>query len=242
MKKSYNSLVDSTADKIKNYIKQNPDLQTGSRIPNEETLSKMFNVSRTSVREAVKLLTAANILEIRRGVGTFIKDSSGVSSSLFDLVYLSDKKQDLSDSLTIRYILEPEIARLAAINASEADLENIQKFEILCRERIEQQQLFDDLDSKFHEAVAIASHNLMFVHLTPLLHQSISIINRSATDELVIKAFRDNATIYHKKITDCIINRDTEGAYLHSKFHVYNAIKLVGAKVPPTTTNSFLGN
>ena len=223
----YVSLAEETAEKLKNMILEEGVYSPGEQLPNESSLANKLSVSRTSIREAVKILIASNILEIRRGVGTFVKDNPGAASNLFDMLYLSDKKTDLKDSLHLRLILEPAMIKSTIECASEEEIEEILSAERKCYNDIINNKTFNESDKKFHEAIAKASHNKIFEQLTPLLHQSITIINYSMKDEKIIDSFKENAVVYHKKIAECIKNKDCVGAEIYSKIHVYNAIKIM---------------
>ena len=226
----YISLAEETAEKLKRMILDDKIYKPGERLPNESGLSEILQVSRTSIREAVKILIAGNILEIRRGVGTFVKENPGMASNLFDMIYLSDKKQDLCDSLKIRLILEPALVKSAIDLMTEDEFEKICYYEEQCRISASNLENFYEYDAKFHEALAAASHNEIFEQLTPLLHQSITIISHSIKDESVIQAFRENAVVYHEKIKNAIKNKDYVGVEVYSKIHVYNAMKIMNLK------------
>lgn len=223
----YISLAEETAEKLKEMILVNKTYSPGDRLPNEAQLSEMLKVSRTSIREAVKILIAGNILEIKRGIGTFVKENPGSSSNLFDMIYLSDKKQDLKDSLNLRLILEPAMIKNTIDMVTKSEFEKIAYYEEKCRDECLVGNKYFEYDVKFHEAVAAASHNKIFEQLTPFLHQSITIIGKSMKDENIVNAFRENAVIYHKKIMDCIKEKDYLGAEIYSRIHVYNAIKIM---------------
>ncbi len=225
--RKYVSLSEETAEKLKHMILDEGIYSPGQKLPNESDLSKELSVSRTSIREAVKILISGNILEIRRGVGTFVKENPGAASNLFDMLYLSDKKETLKESLNIRLILEPAMIKQTIEFATEEEIEKIFEAEMKCREDILNGKLFMESDKLFHEAIARASHNKIFEQLMPLLHQSITIINYSMKDEKIKDDFKENAVIYHKKIAECIKNKDYVGAEIYSKTHVYNAIKIM---------------
>ena len=96
----------------------------GSQIPSEGELSDQFDVSRTTIREAVKSLCARNVLEIRRGVGTFVKHEPGVADDPFGLRFINihDTVRDLAE---FSYMVQPMFAALAAMcgaAAAKADM------------------------------------------------------------------------------------------------------------------------
>ena len=132
--RKYVSLSEETAEKLKHMILDEGIYSPGQKLPNESDLSKELSVSRTSIREAVKILISGNILEIRRGVGTFVKENPGAASNLFDMLYLSDKKEtgvfnnmfkNLVEALKIEY--KPEIDKSAELQEalSEENYPNI---------------------------------------------------------------------------------------------------------------------
>ena len=69
-------LSDKTADRIYDMIKEKDAFAPGDKLPNEIELSKILGVSRTTLREAVKILVTAGILEIKRGKGTFVSENA----------------------------------------------------------------------------------------------------------------------------------------------------------------------
>ncbi|MBR4426360.1 MAG: FadR family transcriptional regulator, partial [Spirochaetales bacterium] len=72
------SLSQKTVEKLVEHIKTS-GLKPGDRIPNETELCKALSVSRSTLREAIKILVSRNILVINRGVGTFISSTPGVT-------------------------------------------------------------------------------------------------------------------------------------------------------------------
>ena len=233
--KKYISLAEETAEHLREMIALDDTYKTGKALPSETKLSEMLNVSRTSVREAVKILIAENLLEIRRGVGTFVKSNPGTAAGKFDSLYLSNKKQDLKDSLDLRLILEPTMICRVIDNASDDELQDIYKLEKECRMYALKCEgtlstEFSKTDIEFHNALAKATHNHVYEQLTPLLHQSIPIIGKSVRDRSVTKAFLENALENHMNMVECIRNKDYTGARMYAEVHVYNAIKLMGAR------------
>ena len=230
--KKYISLAENAAENLRQMILFGDTYKPGDQLPNEAKLSEMLNVSRTSVREAVKILIAENILEIHRGVGTFVKNNIGSSSNKFDMFYMNNKKQDLKDSLQLRFIIEPAMIRSCIENATVEELNKIYEMEEKCRTAACSDNgfnsgAFSEYDLEFHKALAKATHNQVFEQLTPLLHQSISIIRKSAKDADITQALMDNAVINHKLIVECIKKKDYEGAKIYSETHVYNTCRLM---------------
>ena len=88
--------------------------------PTEKELSELLGVSRNMVREALRVLVSRNLVTIRQGAGTFLSDKAGVVDDPFGFSFVEDKEKLTADLLQIRAILEPDIAALAAENATDS--------------------------------------------------------------------------------------------------------------------------
>uniref|UniRef100_Q0HSY1 Transcriptional regulator, GntR family n=1 Tax=Shewanella sp. (strain MR-7) TaxID=60481 RepID=Q0HSY1_SHESR len=94
--------------------------KAGDKLPSERELIELFMVSRTVVREAVKILEASGLVEIRQGAmgGAFVKqvDYERLSDACRDLLTMG--KMSLPEIVQVRMLLEPQVARLAAKNCT----------------------------------------------------------------------------------------------------------------------------
>ena len=134
------------------------------RLPSERDLAEAFAVSRTVIREAMKLLEARGLIEILTGNGVFVSqpDTSVVTRSLAMYLHLQGTVQDSEFKVhELRRILEVEIAGLAAERATEAELDQL-------RQIIERMSAADHpreqvamLDLEYHITLAQATHNEM---------------------------------------------------------------------------------
>ena len=134
------------------------------RLPSERDLAEAFAVSRTVIREAMKLLEARGLIEILTGNGVFVSqpDTSIVTRSLGMYLHLQGTVQDSEFKVhELRRILEVEIAGLAAERATAAELEQL-------RQIIERMSAADQpreqvamLDLEYHITLAQATHNEM---------------------------------------------------------------------------------
>lgn len=136
----------------------------GSRLPSERELAGQFGVSRTVIREAIRALSARNLLEVRSGHGTIVRypANDSVTAPLSRLLRVGTAELDYEKVNEIRRLLEVKIASLAAERREEADLVEI--LEILDRSRTstDKPDAFAALDVGFHSALARATHNELF--------------------------------------------------------------------------------
>lgn len=176
-----NILSESVADKIKSKVITG-HYAIGERIPNENQIAEVLKVSRNTVREAIKILVSKNILEIRRGNGTYVCQNPGVSDDPFGFEFLD--KEDLFKYLfETRKILEPNIAALAAESATEEDLSEL--FNVVNKlhqqvDNFEHLGVNDEtietvlnLDMEFHHTIAKICHNPILERLTPIIHNQL---------------------------------------------------------------------
>ena len=163
------SLGEIASDKIIKLIVDD-NLKIGDRLPNEYELADKLG-------EAIKALVSRNILEIKRGSGTFIK--CGVAEDPLGLIFIKDKLKLAVDLLEIRFMIEPKIASLAAMNATEEDIKEMSR---LCDE-VEDLILRGiphmEKDIEFHTAIARSSKNLVTTSLVPIINKSISVYKQN---------------------------------------------------------------
>lgn len=144
-------------------------LQPGDRLPPERELADRFGVSRSSVREALRILELHGLVARRPGTGTVIAGGTpqGLIRSLTQLA--------LHDIIELRLIVEPAVAALAAERASPAD---ISRLEDILREQEAQIQRGETgaaADAAFHLAIAQATHNRALVRLAEALAEILAV-------------------------------------------------------------------
>ncbi|MFP3042837.1 FadR family transcriptional regulator [Treponema primitia] len=188
-KKSINFplLTEQIADQIFQFILQR-QLTGGGKIPTEFELAQLFHVGRGTVREAIKSLISRNILEIRRGKGTFVCEKPGIVDDPFGFAYTENKLQLVADLVTIRYIMEPEIALLAAISASEDEIAEMKKIQLIIGELAQDGKDYSNEDITFHTMIAKSSRNMVMPNLIPVIHYGIDLYNHSLKKYETLKA------------------------------------------------------
>lgn len=152
------SLVQEVADGITTLIKENQYVP-GDKLPNEFELAEHLNVARSTVREAVKMLVSRNVLEIRRGRGTYIADNPGLAEDPWGLSLAKDKLAVLVQLLELRSIIEPKLAMLAALRATDEEITAITEACARTEAAIKEGVPHNEHDLAFHLAIAEASHN-----------------------------------------------------------------------------------
>jgi GntR family transcriptional repressor for pyruvate dehydrogenase complex len=193
-------------------------LKLGEKLPSERELCEQFNVSRTVVREAIRTLREKGLVDIQPGRGTFITNgtSEAMRNSL-GLVFKVGQEQALTDLVQVRAILEPEIAALAAENATQANIAELQA----CIEAMD--NLFDDADKfieadqAFHLALGKATHNT----LIPLLIDPIvDLLWEQRKYIFMHTGGAKRGQYHHKRILVAVKQGDVEAARNAMKAHM----------------------
>lgn len=168
------SLVEQVVTQIEQLI-ESGHWRIGDRLPAEMQLMKEFDVSRNTLREAIRALVHAGLLETKQGSGTVVKSSSAFGVALHRQV----EKSSIMETLEVRLALEREAAQLAAMRRNDQDLEGMTESIELCKLASEKGdvQEFLKADINFHETMVKASHNRMlqglYEHITEPLQSSI---------------------------------------------------------------------
>ena len=216
-------LSQSIADTILSMITIEKRFTAGDKLPNENELSAELNVSRTTLREAIRILVAYNILEIQRGKGTFVTQKALEQEP--DLGQLSDIKVNAKDLYEMRLIFEPEAAYLAAVRGTDAEIKRILEFGERIEQEIKAGQDRTDNEHSFHKAIAQATHNEFMNQLMPILYQAIAKgVTLSAMSQ---KAVSDTVGD-HRLIMDFLEQRNAEGAKNAMRIHIMHAIRELG--------------
>lgn len=201
------------SDKIVALIKEKifaRHMETGTRLPSEIELSQDFNVSRSVVREALRILEITGLVRIRKGPtgGIFVSHlyNRPITTSLGDLIASGEITIDhLFDA---RLLIEPHIAREAALNASEEDLKELHEL-ILDSSRHQDDPAFLKKNNlRFHLLLAKASGNPLF---SILLESVFEVLIERSLDFLDLSLEKGFYQI-HKQILRLIEKKQPDAA------------------------------
>jgi DNA-binding FadR family transcriptional regulator len=185
-------LVDQVIDQLRQSVTSG-EWPVGLRIPNEAVLVDSLGVGRNTVREAVRALAHAGLLEVRQGDGTYVRATSEVSGALRRLC-----GAELRDVLEVRRGLEVEGARLAAANRTPDDLAELRSL-LARRDECRRDGRNDDFaraDAEFHLAVVRSSHNAILTELYRGLMETIT-ASVAATTEAPVEIVDHGVLLEH---------------------------------------------
>ncbi len=200
------SLVNITINKILNMIKS-MELKPNDKLPTVEELAVKFSVGRSTIREALKVLSAQNIIVVKQGSGSFISERQGLSKDPLGLEYISDDINVIFDMVTLRLIFEPEMAAMAAQFATRKDVQDIKEACYTVEKLIKEGKDYHQEDADFHAAIAKASGNGVIHKIIQVIHSSIK-KNIFMTDNGLCQ----DTIIFHRRVAKSIEYGDISGA------------------------------
>lgn len=209
----------TVAQKVRHMIVQN-QMQPGDRLPTEAELSHSFGVSRSTLREAMKILRAENVVVIRQGSGTFVSDWTGVGEDPLGL-HFTDQEHLIDNLFEARLLIDPQIAMLAVQRATPQNIRDLK--EII--DRMQETPINDEnaakLDIQFHTAVAECTHNDVLIRVIPIINESIVRSHRETSSDA--ESYRRSKRS-HRGIYEAIVNGDILTAKYMAERHVWETL------------------
>jgi GntR family transcriptional repressor for pyruvate dehydrogenase complex len=224
-------LYEQLADSIRIMIEQG-ELCPGDRLPAERKLAQTFQVSRNSVREAIKQLEERGILQSRIGAGTYVAtdDKEILIKTLAG--ELEKGKKKLREIFEIREILEPQIAALATQRITPKDITKLEKLAAAQKEAQGDIITFSRLDTQFHTLLARATNNSILEQVFAKLRK----ILKESRSEPLMNASRQALSIRgHEAILEALRNRNATQASLAMQAHIADIRGTNNTQDPPPT-------
>ena len=185
----------------------NAGLQVGDRLPPERELVERLQVSRNTVREALKRWEALGIVKRRKGSGTYLTASISPGDSFLSLSIKNDAANMLH-TLEIRRALEAEASAYAAIRATAEDLQKIER----CIDEVERVHgLYGGAGNEdwlFHSAIYTASHNPMFEQIVSGMYDAFHAFFEAPPEQ----EFASSSLALHRQLFEAIQQRSPDAA------------------------------
>jgi GntR family transcriptional regulator, glc operon transcriptional activator len=197
-------IADVVAERIESLIVDGV-LKPGQALPSERRLTVKLGVSRSALREGLKVLRARKIIETAHGRGSFVAELTTQPALTPMMHLLGSQPRTLYDIFEVREMLEAESARLAALRGTQADYAIItRRYEemLAANESDVGETQRAKLDYAFHLAICEASHNPVLVHTLS-----------SLTDLLLSSVFASVNNLYHRPEQKRVIDRQHAALY-----------------------------
>ncbi|MER7480204.1 FadR/GntR family transcriptional regulator [Streptomyces sp. NPDC126510] len=216
------SLTDKAIEQIRELIRSGA-LPPGAKLPPEPELAAQLGLSRNLAREAVKALSVARVLEVRRGDGTYV--TSLQPSLLLEglggaVELLQSDKGALLDLMEVRRLLEPLATGLAAGRITDEQLADVERHLDAMREARDDVEQLNAHDAAFHRAVVAATGNETLLSLLEGIsgHTLRARIWRGQVDD----RSSERTLAEHQAIFDALCARDPALSQAAALLHVSN--------------------
>lgn len=195
----------------------NGSFQVGEKLPSEKEFCELFGVSRVPVREALSALELNGLVESVHGAGVYVKQVNALTND-----WIQDT--DPQDIIQVRMLMEPEVARAAARNISEAERRQLKEIMLRFQAEADADKYSEETDRDFHMCVASASGNHMYLVMCEMvwkaMEQKMWTLIRSRT--VTCEKNRKRNYEEHMQIARAICDRDPDLAYESMKTHMKN--------------------
>ena len=214
--------------------------EPGKKLPTEQELCAMFNVSRTAVREAIKVLSAKGLVYVRKGSGVYVTEISleHASDSLNMFFELASDRDLILETIDARLVIEPGLAAFAAQKRTAQHLEFLGKnMDEMRRCNLKDKVREAELDNIFHSALLSIAHNrVLHLMLSPLFNLMAKFKEDvfAKTVSTHMKEEKDVLLDFHQGILDALTKQDPAQAEQIMRQHLIktraNYMKSIGMK------------
>lgn len=221
------SLSTQTLDQLIGWLKDGT-FKPGGKLPSQNELVEYFGVSRTGVREALQMMAVLNLIEIKPGLGCFVKSVSPEYIIHADVLSILLEKESVMEVIEARKLVETGIAVLATERALPEDYWRIEDVLVAFDRCIQKKESIADISTEFHCALAEASHNAVLVKLlrsfTQLMARAGQLLEEGVED---LDQFKRNELKMHQELFAVIKQRDPEKSRQAMIDHIHYSEKLI---------------
>ena len=211
----HQAVTTSIVNLVIEYLLQK-ELKPGDKLPTEIEFAEQLGVARNSVREAIKMLISIGVIEVKRGVGTFI--SKTISTSTFNplilsLVFDQGRSEELAE---LRYLFEVGMADMVLERATDSDMEALEQTNERIREAAETTPddvlLLRGLNIDFHRHMMAITQNKLIVKMGIAIY---TLYRTSSEKVLLLDPLGDYR--HHKKLMEFIRKKDKDGLLQYTR-------------------------
>ncbi len=201
-------LYEEVAKQIERLILEG-GLKPGDKLPPERELAEMFQVSRSSVRDAIRALQLVGLVEPRQGEGTVVRDLSA-DALVSPLTSLLVRKRELvGELLDVRKMIEPPLAARAARHASAEEIAYLEDILRRQKEKVSRGELAIEEDSEFHYTIARAANNSVMLKVLDVL---MDLLRESRERSLQVERRLQKSFAGHRRILSAIKRHNAAAA------------------------------
>ncbi len=203
-------------------------LSPGDRLPPERELAERFQVSRGSVRDAIRTLEIVGLVAARQGEGTVVADVSPEAMVAPLASVLVRKRELIAELLDVRTIIEPALAARAARRATDRDVARLEDVLRRQRARMLKGESTVEEDSEFHSLLADAAHNQVMLKVLDVL---MDLLRETRARSLQVEGRLQRSFAGHRRVLEAIRRRDPDAAERAVRRHLEEIESIVMEKL-----------
>lgn len=192
------------------------ELKPGDQLPAERQLAEQFEVSRASVREALRSLELLGMVETRAGGGTFVRHAQADDLAR-PLSSLITRGHTVADVIDVRGLVEPAVAERAARNITETEIAELREILRAQEKKVAAGQPYVEEDTRFHELIGQAARNEL---LTTMLGVIWDVLRASREEWLQTERRAHSSLDAHRRILAALEQHDPEAARAAAADHI----------------------
>ncbi|HDQ93080.1 MAG TPA: FadR family transcriptional regulator [Synergistetes bacterium] len=211
-------IYEQVVEELKELISSG-ELQPGDPLPPERQMMAQMGVSRSSLREAFRVMELLGLIDSVPGKGRFVRKPRGETADSRNMPLEDEAVLELMEA---RRVLDPAIAATAAMHSTPSDLMKLRKVLSRTEKNLEKIELRSQSDFDFHLALAESTHNFVFINIVKMTFNLIM-----ATHERIYSLLADKEAFLkeHQDIYDAIIDHDVARAQEISAGHIERVYK-----------------
>jgi GntR family transcriptional repressor for pyruvate dehydrogenase complex len=205
-------------------------IKPGDRLPPERELAEMFNASRNSVRDAMRVLEQMGLVESRQGDGTYVQSVSAERLAEPLALMLLQSRTQMRELWEVRQVLEPAIAEFAAERITDEELDELEAILEAQRLKVDSGFIALEEDTAFHNGIAEAARNTVMLRTLDTL---VDLLRQSRERALQQRDRPRYSLVGHERILAALRRRDPVGARSEMLQHLREIEQLVFATEVP---------
>lgn len=184
-------------------------IKPGDRLPPERELAELFKASRSSVRDAIRVLDQMELIESRQGDGTYVRTVSAEELTEPLALCILQSRTQMQELWESRRILEPALAQLAAARVTPEEVEELQAILDAQKKKVALGFTGLEEDTAFHYGLARAARNSVMLRVTDTL---VDVLRQSRERSLQQQARPQRSLTGHLRVLDALRRRDPGAA------------------------------
>ncbi len=218
------NIFDGTVERLRAFI-DDGSLSAGDKLPSERELGEQFGVSRSILREALRVVESQGLITIIQGKGAYVR-KPGLRTVIEPVQRLiRDGSITLGNLMQARAIIEPEVAKIASLNVTQDQINKLEQDYQEMIKYLDFPEKYLQADKKFHSRLAEATGNpVLVIMMWPLINLFVGFVplfyERPGTPQKVFTA--------HEALLRALKGRDPEGAEKAMQVHLAEVTEWFG--------------